>query len=215
MIREAIPVDDQPMSANFFGAGTWLTDYITPDSPDIQILYKEITRNLNGIEEKSIACWDWVANEVKYQPFLRATVNIAGKVAFQEDYWQMPNLCSRTKIGNCANKAFLLTSLLRNHFEANQVYCVFGNLHNGHETGHAWVEAIVNGTDFILESTRNDVPMVPTAEAPRYEPIHYFNDKTVLVIPGRTEMVPFAACYSDWLRDYLNWRYIEERNQGV
>jgi hypothetical protein len=210
MINDAIIIDDQPISANFFGAGSWLTSYITPESPDVKMLYNQITAGAISAEDKTTACWDWVANEVKYRSFIKATINIEGKSSRQDDYWQMPNLCIHTQIGNCANKAFLLTSLLRNHIDSEHVYCVLGNLYNGHASGHAWVEAIENGADVIIEATRGDVPIVPARQATRYEAIHYFNDKKVLMVPGKTELRPIEACYSTWLHDYLYWGYIEE-----
>jgi len=66
----------------------------------------------------------------------------------------------------------------------------------------------LNSQEYIVESTRGDVPLLPVEEAQRYEPVHYFNDQKVMAVPGRTVMVPFGACYSDWLRDYVQWSYI-------
>ena len=90
----------------------------------------------------------------------------------------------------------------------DQVHCVLGNLYNGHAAGHAWVEAVINGKPYILESTRNDVPMIQADTVERYEPVHYFNDQEGLVVPGRTVLTPFQACYSSWLKDYLDFAYI-------
>jgi len=207
----AIVINDQPIAAGFYGEGKWLSDYVTPGQPDIMTLYEQVTRGLSSIEDKLVACWDWVANEVKYKNFISAHINIEGKNSYQEDYWQTPSMCAKTHVGNCANKAFLLTSLVRNVLSPSEVYCVLGNLSNGHVSGHAWVEATLNGRDYILESTRDDVPLIEAVEGDRYEPVHYFNDVTVLAMPGRTVLTPFEACYSEWLRDYLNYAYINRR----
>ena len=209
-MEHTIPIDDQPISATFFNESHWLSDFVTPSQPDILVLWNNITRGIGSIEDKVVACWDWVANEVKYVPFVRATINIEGLSYNQDDFWQTPAMVSKTHIGNCANKAFLLTSLLRNGLSADQVHCVVGNLYNGHASGHAWVEVSMNGGAYIVEATRNDVPLVEVGKAQRYEAVHYFNDQNILAVPGRTVLVPFSACYSNWLRDYLAWGYINE-----
>lgn len=208
MITGVIPIDDQPVAAGFFGAGNWLTTYITPNNPDIEMLWEEATQGAQTKEEKAIAAWDWVANEVKYSPFIRATITIQGKVSNQNDYWQTPAMCARTHVGNCVNKAFLLTSLLRREWGTGEVYTVLGNLYNGHAAGHAWVEATINNQNWILESTRNDVPMLPVEKGKRYEAVHYVNDQQIFAVPGRTIMTPFHASYSNWLRDYIHWAYV-------
>lgn len=208
MISGAIPIDDQPIEAGFFGAGSWLRNYITPDNPDIEILWKSVIQGATNPQERAISAWDWVANNVKYSPFIKATITIQGKASVQNDFWQMPSMCAHTGVGNCVNKAFLLTSLMRREWGPSDVYTVLGNLYNGHAAGHAWVEASINGQVWILESTRNDVPMLPVEKGKRYEAVHYVNDKVIYAVPGRTIMTPFHASYSNWLRDYLHWAYI-------
>ena len=210
MMINVVPCDDQPISATFFGEGHWLSDFVTPEEPDILMLYRSLTANATNINDKIDACWSWVANEVKYKNFISATINIEGVTSVQKDFWQTPAVCSKTKWGNCANKAFLLTSLLRNAMPSDKVHCVLGNLYNGHGAGHAWVEAELPGGSYIVEATRNDVPMILANTATRYEPVHYFNDKSVYAVPGRTVMTPFQACYSSWLAYYLDKAYIGE-----
>ncbi|GAH86937.1 unnamed protein product, partial [marine sediment metagenome] len=78
--------------------------------------------------------------------------------------------------------------------------------------GHAWVSCKLGGIDYIIETTRADVPaLVPASSADRYEAVHLFNDETAYAIEGRTVMEPFTACFSTWLSDYLDWAYIEGR----
>lgn len=208
MEQGAYLIDDQPVQATLFGEGRWLTSYITPDEPTVQMLYDQLTGNLQNEQDKIIACWDWVANQVRYKGFIQAKLQIEGQVSRQPDYWQTPGMCAQTRVGNCANKAFLLTSLLRNFLPPDRVYCTLGNLYNGKAEGHAWVEVVDLGTDYIVESTRGDVPMIAAEVGDRYEPVHYFNDTVVYAMPGRTLMIPFSACYSQWLKDYLNQSYI-------
>ncbi len=210
---DAVPIDNQPISSTFFGQGKWLTDFITPDSPDIQKLCAKLVAGKVTKEEKAVACWSWVAREVKYTPYVRARMEIEGQVSSQEDAWLEPALTSRALVGNCANKSFLLTSLLRNFISESHVGCTLGNLYqNGEPGGHAWVE--VQGTDgrYVMETTRDDIPPFNlAANAKIYEPVMYFNDKGVSAIPGRTVLTPFSAVYADWLRDYLDFAYIEGR----
>lgn len=208
MLSNVVPIDDQPISATFFGEGRWLSDFVTPNEPDIEMLWEEVTQGLSSQADKAIAAWDWVANEVKYKSFIRATISVEGKTSTQNDFWQSPAVCSKTRVGNCVNKAFLLTSLLRRGFPENQVYCVLGNLHNGAISGHAWVEATIGGQNYILESTRNDVPLLPVEQGHRYEAVHYANDKEIYAVPGRTVMTPFHSCYSSWLKDYIDFAYV-------
>jgi len=207
-----VPIDDQPIAAGFFGEGRWLSDFVTPNQPDILMLYQQLTQGLRTQEERITACWDFAANEIKYKSFITAEIRVEGIHSVQEDFWQSPSMVSKTHVGNCANKAFLLTSLLRNELSPDQVYCVLGNLRNGHQQGHAWVQTNIGGREYIVEATRNDVPLLDVVNADRYQPVHYFNDQVILAVPGRTVMTPFEACYSSWLKDYIDFHYVN--NQG-
>ena len=206
----AISIDDQPIASTFFGEGKWLTDFVTPDALEVQELHQKLTQDIDELEDRLLACWAWVADRVKYVRFVKAKMWVGGKTSFQDDYWQDPSQVIKTKIGNCANKAFLLASLLRQDLSANQVNVVLGNLHQPpNPGGHAWCELNYNSHPVIMESTRGDMqPMVATQVADIYEPVVYFNDKTVSAIEGRTVLTPFSAVYADWLSDYLDWVYI-------
>ena len=207
----AIQIEDQPIASTFFGEGKWLTDFVTPDALEVQELHERLTNGIYNLEDKLIASWEWVAEQVKYVSFVKAKLWINGKSAIQSDYWQEPSMVIRTKVGNCANKAFLLASLVRQDLSPEQVNVVFGNLHQPPRAGgHAWIEVNFNSHPYIMESTRGDMkPMVATRVADIYEPVVYFNDKTVRAIEGRTLLQPFSAVYADWLRDYLDFAYIE------
>ena len=210
MDEVVIITDDQPMAAGFFGEGRWLTDFITPEAIDVQTEHDRLTEGLRTIDEKIAALQQWVVNEIKYTPLVKGRLIIEGHSSFQPDLWSSPAITARVKVGNCANKAFLLASLLRNDLAPNQVYCVLGNLHNGHTGGHAWVQVRLDGLDYILEPTMvRDLVLADVAE--RYEMVHLFNDQEAYFVEGRTLMVPFTACYSDWLSDYLDWAFIEGR----
>lgn len=209
-MADLVPIDDQAISAGFFGEGKWLTDYVTPEELEVRNLFNKLTAHEDSLEGKIRACHKWVATQVRYVPFVHAKIIVEGKASDQSDYWQEPAMVIRTKVGNCANKAFLLGSLLRSALPYENVHVALGNLYNGKPGGHAWVEAKVNGRDYISETTRPDVPaLVPAETATRYEPVHYFNDKEVFTVPGKTVLQPFANYYSVWLKDYLDWAYIQ------
>jgi len=205
-----IPIDNQPIDATWFGEGRWLTDFITPDALEIQGLYQQITEGVQDARDRIVALWQWVASNIRYVKFVQGKTWIAGKVSVQKDLWLDPTTTIHIGQGNCAVKSFLLASLLRNELSADQVHCALGNLHNGRPGGHAWIKLNLDDGEYYMESTMPTAPpMVPASTAKRYEAVHYFNDEQVLAIEGRTQMVPFTACYSDWLDNYLHWAYIE------
>jgi len=214
-IARAIPINDQPVSATFFREGRWLTQFITPDAQEIQLLYDKLTKNVIGVKEKATALWKWVASEVKYIKFVKGRAWIANKISTQDDLWLDPTSSIHVKRGNCATKSFLLCSLLRNMLSEDEVFCTLGNLYNGMPGGHAWITCIINSEEYTMESTIPVVPpLVPSHLTQKYEAVHYFNDKRVMAIEGRTQLVPYAEVYSSWLSDYLNWAYIRSNNAG-
>lgn len=211
-----ISMDDQPISATFFGEGKWLTEFVTPNAMEIQELYKNVTNGISSQVNRVRALHRWVSGEVRYKPFIKARLWVEGKSSVNRDAWLRPSLTKRIKVGNCANKSFLLASLLRNEFDPGEVHVVLGNLYNGNPGGHAWVQLRLGDRVFIMESTRADVEaLVPAAIAERYEAVHFFNDQTAYAIEGRTVMEPFTACFSTWLKDYLDMAYIEGRKQSL
>lgn len=213
---QAIAMDNQPISATFFGEGKWLTDFITPDELEIQRLYERLTKDIDSLEERIAACRNWVASEIRYKRFISGKLWIEGKSSVQTDLWNLPSITARIGVGNCANMSFLLTSLLRNELSPGQISCVLGNLYNGKPGGHAWVQVKLGGREYIMESTMLDAPLfVPAESVDRYEAVHLFNDKDLYAIEGRTVLEPFTACFSTWLSDYLSWAYINEQRGKV
>jgi hypothetical protein len=204
-------VNDQAIASSFFKTGRYLTSYITPDNLDVKALFKRITNDEMTDGEKLLTCWRWVAQQVRYRKFIRGRLEIEGRVSFQHDLWQDPNLVIHTRVGNCANKAFLLASLARNVLSAGDVRCVLGNIYQGNRPpgGHAWVEVDMPSNTYIMESTSEVMqPMVVAKAAEIYEPVVYFNDETVSVVEERTLLQPFAQVYISWLKDYLDMAYI-------
>jgi len=204
-----IPIDDQPISAGFFGEGQWLTDFVTPNALEVKTLYKDICKGKQTRRERVVGMHQFVGAAIKYRPFIGATMTVAGKTSRNPDAWLPPSITRMVGIGNCANKAFLLASLLRNEFSPKEVHVVLGNLYNGKAGGHAWCQLQMDDRSYIIESTRADVPtFISTDTTERYEAVHFFNDIDAYAIAGRTAMEPYLACYSTWLKDYLDMSYI-------
>ncbi len=207
-----ITMDDQPISATFFHEGRWLTEWVTPDAMEIQALYRQLTKDYPDRVDRIKAIHDWVSREIKYKPYINAKLWVEGKSSSSSDAWLPPSLTRRIGIGNCANTSFLLASLLRNELDPGEVHVVLGNLHNGKKGGHAWVQVKIEEQAYIVESTCPDLPaLVHASVATRYEPVHYFNDKTAYAIEGKTVLEPFSRVYSTWLKDYLDHAYIQGR----
>ena len=209
-MSQPIEIDDQPIVSTFFGEGKWLTDFITPDALEVQELHQKLTQGIDDLEDRLIACWDFVADRVRYVKFVKAKLWVNGHSSVQTDYWQAPSLTIQTKVGNCAVKSFLLASLIRQDLPPEQVSVVLGNLNQPlGPGGHAWCQVKLE-TDYIMESTRGDMqPMVASQAVDRYEAVVYFNDKTVSAIEDKTLLTPFCAVYASWLKSYLDWAFIQ------
>jgi len=207
-----IPMDNQPINASFFGEGDWLTEFVTPESLEVQKLYKDLTRGISVRRSRVEALHQFVGAAIKYVPYIHASMTVEGMTSDNRDAWLRPSVTHRVGIGNCANKSFLLASLLRNEFLPNEVHVVLGNLYNGKAGGHAWTQLLMDDRTYIIEATRADVPtFIPTTSTERYEAVHFFNDKDAYAIAGRTALEPYSMCYSTWLKDYLDYAYIQGR----
>lgn len=210
-----VAMNDQPIDATFFKEGRWLTEFVTPDAMEVEELYKELVVGLDTREERIRAIHEWVGREIKYRPFIKATLIIEGRMSTNRDCWLRPSITRRVKVGNCANKAFLVVSLLRQEMSPGDVHVVLGNLHTDKGTGgHAWAQVNIEDRPYVIECTREDVPaLVPQGQTvDRYESILFFNDKSAYAISKKTIMEPFAVTgYAMWLKDYLDMAYIEGR----
>jgi hypothetical protein len=206
-----VKVDNQPISSSFFGEGHWLTDFITPESPDVQQAYRKITSGILTSDARIEALHHYVGN-IKYKQLISGMMSVEGRVSYQRDLWNYPATTMKIGVGNCANKAFLLASLMRQELPPGEVYVALGNLYNEKPGGHAWVVLKRDGTNYIVESTRPDVPtFIDAKSADRYEPVHFFNDLEVFYVEGKSVLEPYTASYSTWLKGYLDWSYIDSQ----
>ena len=198
--------DDQPIQASILKERRLLTSWITPDSLEVQNKYDQITSGLNSTEDKVKACLGFVS-DIPYVQFVRVSANVAGKTFVQNDCWLLPESALHSPKLNCANKTYLLASLLRQELPAESVWACLGNLNSDHQDGHAFAYARLEGKDYILETTNPKVRdrLIPIEAAGIYEDIIYFNDVGVRAVPERTIREPLSNCYNcePFLVDYL------------
>lgn len=117
--------------------------FITPNDPSVQAVAASIVSKLgaeDSLDARMREAFNHVSLNIRY---------VTDKKQFGIlEVWMMPSETLRRGIGDCEDSSFLLCSLL--HALGVPARVVFG-LHNG--KGHAWVEAQVNGTGGILETT--------------------------------------------------------------
>jgi len=203
--------DNQPIgghsAATLFGETKLLTSWITPDSIDIQNKYDQLTSGLNSIEDKVKVCLAYVS-DIPYTQFVKVSANVAGKRFVQPDAWLEPSQALYVSRLNCANKTYLLASLLRQELPPESVWACLGNLNSDHQDGHAFGYIRLN-KDYILETTNpkvRDKLISIESVGNIYEDIVYVNDVGVRAIPERKIREPFSACYRclPFLSDYLD-----------
>jgi len=200
------PSDNQPIQASILKERRLLTSWITPDSLEVQNKYDQITKGLSSTEDKVLACLRF-ASDIPYTQFVKVSVNVAGKTFVENDCWLQPAEAIFSPRLNCANKTYLLASLLRQELPAENVYACLGNLNTDGQSGHAFGYIRLDGKDYILETTNPSVrdKLIPIETVGIYEDIIYFNDLGVRAVPERTIREPFSACYNcePFLIDYL------------
>lgn len=210
-IEAAAKTTDQPIgghsAATLLGETKLLTDWIDPDSVQIQNTYAELTKGLSSTEDKVLACLRYVAS-FPYTRFVRVNTNVAGRTFIQLDAWLTPAEAMYAPKTNCANRTYLLASLLRQELPAENVWACLGNLNNDHQDGHAWTYVKLD-RNYILETTNPSVKnkLIPVEGVGNlYEDIVYVNDVEVRAVPERKIREPFSACYNclPFLSDYLD-----------
>lgn len=202
-----ISADNQAVQSRF-GTAVWLTDYVTPQNPEVMLTCQAITRNQLDTFQKIRSCWRYIAS-IPYTETVKASLNIEGMARKESDVWLFPaETIKLAPMANCANKSFALASLLRTFLEEDRVYCALGHLHMGNVGAHAWVVARPNGQEYIVESTVSDeaAGLVPVENAPEYRPVIYFNDTVVYTVgEGAGDIIQehFGFCAVPWLGQYL------------
>jgi hypothetical protein len=198
--------DNQAINARPGGDAVWITDFITPSNPDVVLLHQKLTSDIAYQQDRILACWRYVAH-IPYRETVRATLNIAGRSYSQSDAWLYPSEMIRlAPVGNCANKSFLLTSLLRNELPDTAVRCALGHLQYDGIGAHAWVSVDMPDGEHYLEATVENLEraLIPADRVGAYEPVMYFNDTGVWTVSD-TDILNehFGFCAIPWLKSYL------------
>ena len=199
MAFQLVPADNQPIDSRF-GDAIWLTDLVTPGNPDILLKYQEVTRNISSPREKIIALWRYVSR-LPYRETIKAKLTAAGKTVTQKDTWFYPAEVVQVRQSNCANKSFLLASLLKNLLpDPGQVYCTFGYLNLQSPGAHAWVTLDKIGDRFIIETTQPNLPnpFIRASEALVYESIVYFDEQMVYTVSEASKQKIAAVLNSEF-----------------
>lgn len=200
------PADPQPIIATPLGDAVWLTSFITPRNPDIRLKYLELTRSLVSTEDRIIALWQYVAN-LPYKETISSRFSVNGKTVGQSDVWLYPSQIMKVRVSNCANRSFLLASLLKNELSSpGEVYCVFGNLRIDNVGAHAWCLL----GDNILETTQPNLEkaFIPVSAATAYQGVLAFDETRVYTLSESVNIEAvlnsrFGICAIPFLGDYL------------
>ncbi len=206
-IDSAVLVEDQPIggagAATLMHESRWLTDWIQPDSLEVQTEHDRLVQGLGSNWDKALSLFGRVL-DIPYTPAVRVKVSVDGKTFVQNDAWLEPGQALKAQTSlNCANRAFLLASLLRRDYPAAKVWAVFGNLKVDGLGGHAWV-LLRERQDYILETTSPRI-RTPITNSDAHEGVVYFNDQEVRMVPETQLKQPFSACWCvPFLEDYLN-----------
>ncbi len=201
-------VDDQAVLSRPGGNAEWLSSFVTPDNPDVRLLYDKLTAGAGSRDDAIVRCWQHVAN-IPYVENVRSRLTVEGRSYEQTDTWLYPSEIIRlAPKANCANKSFLLTSLLRNLLPASQVHCVLGHIALDGIGAHAWVQISDGGEPYILEATtpKLEKALVPARLADAYDVIMRFNDAAVEAVTPQGPNVlaeRFGFCAQPFLSEYL------------
>jgi len=210
MITSLQLADPQPIIARPFGDAIWLTDFITPRNPDVMLKYQELTKGLTSPEDRITALWQYVAN-LPYKETITTRLSVNGKTIGQSDVWLYPSETIKVRVSNCANRSFLLTSLLKNELlTPRDVYCMLGNLRVNNIGAHAWSQVNLFGRKYFLETTQPNLEraIIPVSVATAYEEVVAFDENRVYTVGSGADVEGvlnsrFGLCAIGFLRDYL------------
>ena len=118
-------------------------DFIKPQDPQVQAIARQIVEKLAGQDSQEARlreAYNYVTLNVKYA----SDMSVYGF----EEVWAMPSEALKRGVGDCEDLSFLLCSLLRTlGIRAGVTFGTYKGV------GHAWVEAFLDGSGGIREST--------------------------------------------------------------
>jgi transglutaminase-like putative cysteine protease len=161
-----------------------LTSFITPNQTAIKLQAEQLKKNTDM--ETIIATYDWLESGYHYETdSLEVRNNGHTILKGGPDTWNPPVFTLAVKHQNdgnvwvdCEDGTYLLVSLLR----ANNInaWANIGTVEiDGSVYGHAWATVILNGQEFLLETTLGQ-PLQALKPVPSfYSPAFTFNEKDV------------------------------------
>lgn len=167
-----------------YGEPEVLTHFITPEQTAIQLQAKELKKD-NDMATVT-ATYDWLETNYHYEVDKIEIINNGHTVLKGScDTWNLPifSLAIRHQnggfYGDCEDGTFLLVSLLR----ANgiQAWAHIGTVEiNGSIYGHAWATVVLNGQEFLLETTLGQTIQSLRPVPDFYTPSFTFNESKVI-----------------------------------
>jgi|GEM_PF-5770375 len=161
-----------------------LTSFITPNQPAIKSQAQQLKKD-NDMAT-TIATYNWLEDKYHYETDsleIRNSKHTVLKGGI--DTWNLPVLTLAIKHQNnghiwvdCEDGTFLLVSLLR----ANGInaWANIGTVEiNGSIYGHAWATVILNGNEYLLETTLGQTLQALRPVPEFYTPNFAFNEKEV------------------------------------
>jgi len=191
-----------------------LISFITPDQPAIKLQAAQLKRNTDM--ETIIATYDWLESGYHYETdSLEVKNNGHTILKGGADTWNPPAFTLAVKHQNngnvwvdCEDGTYLLVSLLR----ANGInaWANIGTVELDDAVyGHAWATVILNGQEYLLETTLGQPLQTPLKPVPSfYSPAFTFNEKDVH--PRKVganideELTPLPPTKRDDLKRLLN-----------
>jgi len=204
-----VETDNQPITSRF-GEAVWITDFITPENPDVVLKYQALTKGLSLPIDRVVALSDYVT-QLPYKAEINSKLSAENYKYSQKDTWFYPAEAMRVKRLNCVNRSFLLASLLKNEFPSeNDVFCVMGFVRIDGIGGHAWVQFNFQGQDYVLETTQPNLPkaFIPLSRLKGYDSKVYITGENVYTVDEATDAAEvlnarFGVCAVEFLRLYL------------
>jgi hypothetical protein len=204
-----VKVDNQPINSRH-GDAWWLTDFITVRNPDVLLKYQALTQGISDPLQVITRLWQYVAN-LPYKEIIHSSLSAGGHTAGQPDTWFFPAETIKVRQSNCANKSFLMASLLKNLLpQEGEVFVVLGRYTGDGVGGHAWIQTRFYGQTYYIETTqpRLSSPLITPEKATKYQPQLLF-DQHAVYMGGRTLSAVdvlnqrFGVCAQPFLEKYL------------
>lgn len=209
-----VELDCVQANTRYPGEYASLKDFITPH----HLMVKDLASTFTGDEREIVfAMWKWVGERIRYPEMSNGyeyrrleaftergffSVRPAVVLQSQGDFWDYPTEVLSMRISDCDGTAFLLTSLLLNQLPPERVFAAIGNINIGSPQGHAWVEVEIDGSWYVLESTKknfNKARFISIHEASEYNAVYRFNSDKIYMVSDELVLSKCRPCCPLWI----------------